>query len=308
MHTSALRYFKAVAEEGSIRRAAERVNVSASAVNRQILKLEDYFGTPLFERRRDGLLLTEDGRLVLDHVQGTLHDFEHLKGAIDSRRGVISGTVTILTLDSLAVHFLPEALSVFSSQNPEVGIRVVTGDPIETVRRVIQGSADLGLTFQLYFPVRKGLQTIRHIPSPMHAIMTPGHELAGRRTVTLDECAKYPLIFHDDSGSMRLFLGEDMQAFKHSKRPAFTSNTIGFTKALLARGAGIAFYTRLGFVEELATGELVAVPFRGKPLADLRLALVRSSERSPTVAVQAAAEHLKAALARFATEFGPRFA
>ena len=306
MHGSLLRYFKAVAEEGSIRRAAERVNVSASAVNRQILKIEDYLGTPLFERHRDGLRLTEDGRLVLDHVQGTLHGFEQLKGVLTSRRGIISGTVTILTLDSLTVHFLPEELSAFSAENPAVEIRVITRDPSETARAVAQGSADLGLTFQLHFPVRKGLTALAHIPCPMHAIMAPDHELAGRPSVTLDECADHRLIFHDDSGSMRAFLGEQMQAFKHSHRPVLTSNTIGFTKRLLLRGAGIAFYTRLGFVEEVGSGQLVAVPLRGRPLSDLRLALVISSERSPTVAVRAAADHLKAALTRFATEFGPR--
>ena len=254
MHGSSLQYFKAVAEEGSIRKAAERVNVSASAVNRQILKLGACFGTLLFERRRDGLRLTDEGRLVLNHVQGTLHDFEQLKGEIDSRRGIISGTVTILTLDSLTVHFLPEALSTFSSENPAIEIRVITGDPIESARSVAQGSADLGLTFQLHFPVRKGLSVLEDIPSPMHAIMPPDHELANRRSVTLDECAEHRLIFHDDSGSMRAFLGEDMQAFKHSHRPSLTSNTIGFTKQLLRRRVGIAFYTRLGFVEELARG------------------------------------------------------
>ena len=52
----------------------------------------------------------------------------------------------------------------------------------------------------------------------------------------------------------------------------------------------------------------MAVPLRGRPLTDLRLALVTSSERSPTVAVRAAGEHLKVALTRFGTEFGVRIA
>ena len=60
MHAAALRYFMAVAEAGSIRRAAERVDVSASAVNRQILKFEEYWGPPLFERHIDGLRLTDN--------------------------------------------------------------------------------------------------------------------------------------------------------------------------------------------------------------------------------------------------------
>ena len=116
MHDAALRYFQAVAEEGSIRKASQRVNVSASAVNRQILKLEEYFGSPLFERHADGMRVTDEGRLVLDHVKTTLHDLDRLKGVIAERRGVVSGTVIIFTLDSLTVRFLPETLSSFMSK------------------------------------------------------------------------------------------------------------------------------------------------------------------------------------------------
>ena len=113
MHAAVLRYFEAVAEDGSIRRASERLHISPSAVNRQILKLEDYLGTPLFERRPDGMRLTDAGQLVLRHAQTTLHDFARLRGDIDKLRGVVSGDVTITTLDSLNVQFLPEALAEF---------------------------------------------------------------------------------------------------------------------------------------------------------------------------------------------------
>ena len=109
MHAAVLRYFEAVAEEGSIRPPSERLSVSASAINRQILELEGYFGTPLFERRPNGMRLTDSGHLVLDHFRTMLGDFSRLKGEIDARHGIVSGTVTILTLDSLTVHFLRSA-------------------------------------------------------------------------------------------------------------------------------------------------------------------------------------------------------
>ena len=105
MHAAVLRYFEAVAEDGSIRRASERLHISPSAVNRQILKIEDYFGTPLFERRPDGMRLTDAGQLVLRHSRETLQDFARLRGDIDNLRGIVSGVVTIATLDSLTVHF-----------------------------------------------------------------------------------------------------------------------------------------------------------------------------------------------------------
>ena len=61
--------------------------MSASAVNRQILKLEGYFGAPLFERRPAGMRLTDTGRLVLDHFRSTLRDFARLKSEISTNGG-----------------------------------------------------------------------------------------------------------------------------------------------------------------------------------------------------------------------------
>ncbi len=302
MHAAVLRYFEAVAEEGSIRRASERLNISASAVNRQILKIEDYFGTPLFERRPDGMRLTEAGRLMLRHARETLHGFRRLHGEIDHLRGIVSGEVTIATLDSLTPHFLPETLARFIAACPAVQIRVVAADPNEILHSVTRGSADLGLTFD---PVwRGGIHELRNIPCPLRAIMTPDHDLAGRGSVTLDECAAYPLIYQDNSGSIRAFLGDGLDAFKRAHKPVVSSNTLALLKRLLLRGVGIAFYTRLGFVEELADGRLVAVPLENEWLSELRLSLLAPSERSPTVAARAMAEHLGRDMAGLAADPG----
>ena len=297
MHAAVLRYFEAVAEEGSIRRASERLHISPSAVDRQILKLEDYFGTPLFERRPNGMRLTDAGQLVLRHSRDTLHDFARLRGDIDNLRGVVSGQVTITTLDSLTVHFLPEAMTRFVAAHPAVQIRVVAMDPVETMHSVAQGHADLGLTFS---PARRrGVSLLTDVPSPMCAIMTPDHELASRTSVTLDECGACRLLYQDHSGSMQPFFGAEMDAFKSAHQPVVVSNTLAVLKRLLLRGTGVAFYTRLGFTEELASGRLVAVPLEDERLSTLRLCLIGPSDRLPTVAADAMAEHLRQALAQF---------
>ena len=297
MHAAVLRYFEAVAEEGSIRRASERLHISPSAVDRQILKLEDHLGTPLFERRPNGMRLTDAGQLVLRHARTTLHDFARLRGDIDNLRGVVSGEVTIATLDSLTVHFLPEAVARFISVHPAVQIRVIALDPVETMHSVAQGNADLGLTFS---PARRrGISLLADVPSPMCAIMTPDHELAARKSVTLDECGACRLMYQDHSASMQPFFGNEMEAFKSAHKPVAISNTLAVLKRLLLRGVGIAFYTRLGFAEELASGRLVAVPLEGERLSTLRLCLIAPSDRMPTVAARAAAEHLQQALAQF---------
>ena len=304
MHAAVLRYFEAVAEEGSIRRASERLHISPSAVDRQILKLEDYFGTPLFERRPNGMRLTDAGQLVLRHSRDTLHDFARLRGDIDNLRGIVSGQVTITTLDSLTVHFLPEAMARFVAAHPAVQIRVVAMDPVETMHSVAQGQADLGLTFS---PARRRgvslLADVRESDVRHHGPRPRARRT--RKSVTLDECGACRLLYQDHSGSMQPFFGAEMDAFKSAHQPVVVSNTLAVLKRLLLRGLGIAFYTRLGFTEELASGRLVAVPLEGERLSTLRLCLIGPSDRLPTVAADAMAEHLRQALAQFGSGLDP---
>ena len=77
-----------------------------------------------------------------------------------------------------------------------------------------------------------------------------------------------------------------MDSFKSAHEPILVSNTLAMLKHLLLRGAGIAFYTRLGFTEELANGRLVAVPLEGNRLSQLRLSLIAPTDRLPTVAAR----------------------
>jgi DNA-binding transcriptional LysR family regulator len=72
MHAVILRYLDQVARVGSIRRAAEKLNVASSAVNRQILKLEAEIGVPIFERRGNGVRLTPAGEQLMRHTRNTL--------------------------------------------------------------------------------------------------------------------------------------------------------------------------------------------------------------------------------------------
>ncbi len=162
---------------------------------------------------------------------------------------------------------------------------------------VSQGAADLGLTFS---PARRrGVAVLEDIACPMCVIMRPDHELASRAAVTLDECGACRLIYQDPADTMQPFFGNEMEAFKRTHKPVAVSNTRAVVKRLLLRGVGIAFYTRLGFSEELADGSLVAVPLEGKRMSRLRLCLVAPSDPMATVAGSAMADHLRSALACF---------
>ena len=121
MHASVLRYLETVARLGSIRRAAQVLNVASSAVNRQILKLEGELGGPLFERRRDGVRLSQAGELLLRHVRGTLSDYRRTRSEIAALTGQIVGEIKLITIRPLIDRFLPGPVNELSRQHP--GIR-----------------------------------------------------------------------------------------------------------------------------------------------------------------------------------------
>ena len=116
MHAVVLRYLDQVARVGSIRRAAEQLNVASSAVNRQILKLEKELGVPIFERRGNGVRLTPAGEQLLRHTRGTLDEWRRTRAEIAAISGDIRGEVRITAIPSLLVRVVPCAIAAIAKR------------------------------------------------------------------------------------------------------------------------------------------------------------------------------------------------
>ena len=95
-------YFIAVARCGSLRRAAEQLHISASAINRQILQAEEAFGTPLFERLPEGLRMTTAGELLYDNLLRWQKEFRQTRQKFDELQGMKRGSVSVGMVQALA--------------------------------------------------------------------------------------------------------------------------------------------------------------------------------------------------------------
>ena len=277
---------------GSIRRAAQGLNVASSAVNRQILKLEEELGTKLFDRLAEGVRLTPAGEILLRHVRDTLQGFDRVVAGIDGLRGIRSGHVRIATLDSLLLQFLPGVLSPFADRYPAVTFSVLAEAPGEVLRQVQAGEADLGLTFVA--PTGPTLASVADVPAPVGAVMTRQHPLADRALLCFDELLPFPALVQHGSLPPAVLQGDDYARFRAAARQRFVSNDIDFIKRLLRVGLGVGFYTRLAFQAEIGSGEMVWVPIDSPGLRALRVGLFVPTQRTLTPACQA----LVSALAR----------
>lgn len=294
MHAAVLRYFLAVAQAGSIRKASEELHVAGSALSRQLQKLEDELGTPVFERLPNGLRLTQAGMMVLRHAKATLQEFELLKGELGALQGKKTGLVSIASLDSLLVSFLPQQILAFHRQHPAVDFRVQSGVQSRIATLVAEGECDIGITFDLPHP--DDTEFVADIPMPLMAMVAADHPLARYPSVTLDDCAQYNLLLQVDTEPLRSLIQIELSSLQRTGRTLICSNSLMMLRPMILAGAGVAFYTPLGMVNEIRNGEIVGVPLKSGRLGGLRLGLLVPRRRQLTSAARAMADQLAGAL------------
>lgn len=280
MHAAALAYFRETARLGSIRRAAAHLNVAASALNRQILNLEGTLGTPLFDRLPSGMRLTAAGELLLRHVVATLHDFDAVRAQIDDLRAARSGHVTIAAIDSLLVDFLPRALDRFRADFPAVSYTLDAVAPMEVPQLVADGAADIGFAFVAR--TGRAVHFEAEIPAPIGVVMPADHPLAGRAAIGFQDTLPYPFLAQAGPLPRSVDIDPDFNRFRAGLRPRLTSNSIQALKQAIRLGMGIAFFTRLGFLDEIERGEMAWRPFTSPAINALRVGLVLAEGRTPS--------------------------
>ncbi len=175
MTDRALRYFLAVVRAGSVRAAAETLNVAASAVSRQIIELEAEVGEVLLERLPRGVVPTEAGRMVAEHAQRQADEATLLDDRLKRLRGVQQGTIRLCCGAGFVIDLLDNALAGFAEAHPGIAYQIEIGTTDGILTAVAQGEADLGLAYNP--PARPDVYGIVSARQPLLAILPKGHPL-----------------------------------------------------------------------------------------------------------------------------------
>lgn len=141
-----LKTFVAIAQEGSLTRAAERVFTSASAVSAQLKALEDELGVKLFERTPRGMALTESGQRLLEEAQRTLDSATRMRSAAEQLRGVAQGVLRLGTVVDPVALRLGDVLVKLAERHPQVTLQLRQGLSSETLAAVQRGELDCAYT------------------------------------------------------------------------------------------------------------------------------------------------------------------
>lgn len=130
-----LRVFKAVAEAGSFTHAGDTLNLSQSAISRQISTLEDSLGIPLFHRHARGLVLTEQGEILLQSTVNIFDELQNVQARLSDSRHLPEGSLTVTTVDFIASTWLAPRLAAFKELYPDIQLTLLLDDRIYDLGR-----------------------------------------------------------------------------------------------------------------------------------------------------------------------------
>lgn len=260
LHGRVLRYIDEVVRQGSIRKAAKKLNVAASAINRHILDVEAELDAPIFERLPRGLKLTSSGEILVAHIRETLSGQERVRAQIQSLRGLGRGEVTIATMASLAAGRLAEIVAAYRADFPQVDLTISVGDRPVVMEMVASGEADLAIAYNL--PEDGRLQRAAEFAHHLGVALAPDHPLAARKTLRVTDCLDYPLVLADKTMSLRELVQQITPA-QAKLTPAVETNSMELMKRLARIAPHVTFLNRVDLDREIAAGELVFIPLTG---------------------------------------------
>ena len=278
MHAIVLKYFAEVARCGSVRKASEKLSVAASAVNRQILNLEEELGVELFDRLPNGLRLNPAGERLLRHAQATLHDFEVVRTEIDALKGERTGHVKVVSMDSLFIDVLPGVVEEFSRVYPAATYTITTAQPMDVAAMVLSGQADIGCSFLGRLPA--GVAAVSLAAMPLGIVMPPGHPLAAKERVSLADVGRYPFMRSSTSAAVTSAMCPEFARFWDETEPVATCTWTPMLKRLIIAGKGISCFSKIAFIDELSRGELVWRPFDLPALNGIQVGILVPTQRA----------------------------
>ncbi|MDG0024766.1 LysR family transcriptional regulator [Trinickia sp. Y13] len=277
-----LQAFRAVAELGSFRKAAEAVNISQPALSRRIDKLEEALGVRLFERTTRSVTLTTIGRVFAPSAEQLLDDLDVALLGIRDVSSSRLGHVTISCVPSVAYYFLPNVIANYRRRFPRIRVRLLDASANEVLGAVISGEADFGVSFigsqepEIEF---KLLLQDRFV-----AACRRDHPLARKKRVTWSELYEHEYVSVGKTSGNRLLLDQALSAVAPSAPSVCETRHVTTMLGLVEAGLGVAAVPSMA-MPGANHPILTSVPLV-EPVVKRRVGIVRRRGRQLTPAAQ----------------------
>jgi DNA-binding transcriptional LysR family regulator len=288
-------YVDAIIRHGSIRSAADALNIASSALNRRLLDLERDVGTALFDRLPSGVRLTAAGEVFAAHVRRTLSDVRQIGEQIQEMQGQVAGHIAIGSAESAAIEMLPDLIVAFQASYPGTKFTLAVGTPGELLAGLLEDKVDLILTHEE--PTHHDVAVLALAQQPFCAIMRSDHPLADKARLHIADCQDYPVVLAQEQLAARALVDATLTAGGLHIQPVLVTNMFEVMKKYVRRTNAISFQFHLAPLDNAPLDGLVAIPLADAQLAQARLILAVRRRRAGSTAARAFCAHVQTRLA-----------
>lgn len=276
-----LELFAAVAELGSLTKAAAARNSAQPAISRQIAALERECGGRLFARTGRGMALTELGRKILPRIKTMLATAEDLSEDVGASSGVPMGDVRIGSLPSLYKLLVFPLFRAVRKRFPKIRLHIFEGSGGQIDEWITNGYIDIGLPYRYGNRLRSDTQKLFEVDSCL--IGPAGDALTASRTVEFSQLAGIPLVLPGAPSMVRLMLDQLARRKQIQFDIILEADSLQIQKEVVLNGLGYTINPRHAAMTEIDQGLLQASRIVN-PAFDRTVVLVTTSVRPPSLA------------------------
>lgn len=257
-HMLILKYIEGIAKAGSLRGAAEQLNITPSALIRRIQSVEEELGVEIFERHPSGLRPNIAGEILLKHIRDQFADMDRVKSRIADLSGMRAGHINIATTREVVPFFLPALIKRHLEEFPAVTFSVSLYERGEAEASLLDNTNDIAIVYE---PIRLAdFQTVCSVAQPVFCIMSADHPLAQKAALKIYECNDYPLLLPKRPQGIRQNLELAATKVGMSLKPALESNSLDLLRLMAQDSEALSFCLAVNKRPELEREQLTSVP------------------------------------------------
>lgn len=281
MENFRLKVFRAVAEQESFRKAAERLNLSQPAVSQNIHALEEELGTTLFDRSGNHVRLTREGTVLLKYARRNVQLARETLDALAKIGGEPRGELRLGASTTVAQYILPRMLGAFQKQYPQIALSVTSGNTEHVVDLLLHGQIAMGI---IEGPASsRELRKRRFLEDRMVLIVPRDHPLAALRKVPIDSLKEVPLLMREPGSGSRRVVELALRRAGLKLNQLKVAMDLDSTEAIVSgveAGLGAGFVSQWAIGKEVRLGTLRPVHVVGLEIVR-DLTLIQRSGPSP---------------------------
>lgn len=252
-----MRYFAAVAETRSIRKAAESLNVAGSAISRHIRETEQALNLTLLYRSSKGIRLTDAGEIYAKYCKDSLVRYGQMKGELSLLNSLKIGQIKLYAVEGTIHNLLIPAIAEFSGLHPDIEVVQHVGGTIEVLDALRDGRADVGMA--LMPQPNENIESVIRFRDLLCFAVSSKHRYAKLQSISLDQLRALPVALLDRSFRIRSIVDLAVARADLRLRPVLETNSVTALRYFALSGAGAVFINRLSVLDELQSGKLVTL-------------------------------------------------